>query len=88
MNDVLCIRRSHAFVLGVNVVADVQVQVGDLQVVGRLGHVVGAEQLGHGGALIRRWRGLLAAHLLRRRGRWRHLQGGGFNLFIGFRCRW
>lgn len=43
-----------AFVLGVDVVADVQVQVGDLQVVGRLAHVVGAEQLGHGGALVRR----------------------------------
>lgn len=63
----ICVVRdtSHAFVLGVDVVADVQVQVGDLQVVGRLAHVVGTEQLGHRRALVCRRRGLLASHLLR-----------------------
>lgn len=70
---------ARAFVLCVNVVADVQVQVGDLQVVGGLTHVVGAEQLGHGRALVRRRGGLLASHLLRRRGRRRHLLGRGFD---------
>lgn len=86
---VMCAVRvaSRAFVLAVDVVADVQVQVGDLQVVGRLAHVVSAEQLRHRGALVCRRRCLLASHLLRRRGRRRHLQGEGFGLLLGFSCR-
>lgn len=58
---------AHAtFFLHVDVVADVQVEVHDLEVVGGLAHVVGAEQLGHGRALLRRRGRLLRAHLLGR----------------------
>lgn len=64
MTDVHYIRYA-TFVLSVDVVADVQVEVGDLQVVGRLAHVVGAEQLGHRRTLVGRWGGLLGTHLLR-----------------------
>lgn len=70
--QVLCERGT--FVLGVDVVADVQVEVRDLQVVGRLAHVVGAEQPGHGGALVGRRGRLLGAHLLGRGGGGRHLE--------------
>lgn len=57
--------RYATFVLSVDVVADVQVEVGDLQVVGRLAHVVGTEQLGHRRTLVGCWGGLLGPHLLR-----------------------
>lgn len=56
--------RYATFVLSVDVVADVQVKVGDLQVVGRLTHVIGGEQLGHRRTLVSRWGGLLGPHLL------------------------
>ena len=52
------------FVLSVDVVTYVQVEVCDLEVVGRLADVVGAEQLGHGCTLIGRCGRLLGAHLL------------------------
>lgn len=52
------------FVLSVNVVADMQVEVRDLEVVGRLAYVVGAEQPGHGRALVGCCGRLLGAHLL------------------------
>lgn len=58
-----------------DVVADVQVQVCDLQVVRRLAHVVRTEEASHGGVLVCRRR-LLGAHLLGCRGwRW-DLYGG------------
>lgn len=61
------------FVLGVDVVTYVQVQVRDLEMVGRLAHVVGAEQPGHARRLVGGRRRLLGAHLLGRGGRRRHL---------------
>ncbi len=52
------------FVLSVDVVTDVQVEVCDLEVVGCLTHIVGAEQLGHGCTLVSCCGRLLCAHLL------------------------
>lgn len=67
------IRAFATFVLNVDVVADVQVQVCDLEVVGGLAYVVGAEQLGHGRTLLRCCGRLLGAYLLGRGWRRRHL---------------
>lgn len=52
------------FVLNMDVVTDVQVEVCDLEVVRRLAYVVGAEQLGHGCTLVSCCGCLLGAHLL------------------------
>lgn len=65
------------FVLSVDVIADVQVKVCDLEVVGCLAHIVGAEQLGHGRALVSSRGRLLGAHLLGCQGRRRHLENTG-----------
>lgn len=69
-----CRSRRATFVLSVDVVTYVQVQVCDLEVVGRLAYIVGAEQLGHGCALVSCGGRLLGAHLLGRGGRRRHLE--------------
>ena len=68
------LQSARTFVLGVDVVADVQVQVCDLEVVRGLAHVVVAEQPGHAGALVGRSRRLLRTHLLGCRGRRRVLE--------------
>ena len=47
-----------------DVITDVQVQMCDLEVVGRLTHIVGAEQLGHGRTLVSGCGRLLGSHLL------------------------
>lgn len=52
------------FVFSVDVVTDVQVEVCDLEVMGRLAYVVGAEQLGHGCTLVSCCGRLLGSHLL------------------------
>lgn len=52
------------FVHSVDVVTDVQVEVCDLEVVGRLAYVVGAEQLCHCCALVSGCGRLLGAYLL------------------------
>lgn len=52
------------FVLSVDVVTDMQVQVCDLEVVGCFAHVVGTEQLCHSGILVSSRGRLLHAHLL------------------------
>lgn len=56
--------KSDTFVLSVNVVTDVQVEVCDLEVVGCLTYIVGAEQLGHCCILVSSCGCLLGTHLL------------------------
>lgn len=57
------------FVLSVDVVTYVQVEVRDLEVVRCFAYVVGAEQLGHGCTLVSCCGRLLGTHLLGRGGR-------------------
>lgn len=52
------------FILRVDVVTYVQVEVCDLEMVRRLAYVVGTEQLGHGRTLVSCCGRLLGAHLL------------------------
>lgn len=56
--------KSSTFVLRVDVITDVQVKVCDLEVVGCLTYIVGAEQLGHRCMLVSSCGCLLGTHLL------------------------
>lgn len=60
-----CRRARPTFVFRVDIIADVQVQVFDLEVMRGLAYVVGTEQPGHGGAGVSRCGRLLGSDLLR-----------------------